>query len=86
MNQSPIIQRQDVTLCLTLARRHLNADKTTNARTCMAQAITAQNMGNPGIACRRALRSIAHSVGILHSDYARAFKASGIEGDVRFVS
>lgn len=33
-----------------------------------------------------ALRSLAHSVGILHPDYTKAFKASGISGEVRLVS
>lgn len=87
MNQStkrPI--RADSTLVLTLARRHLDKDKTANARSCMAEAICAQDMGNLEQALRRALRSLAYSVGILHSDYVRAFKASGIEGGIRLVS
>jgi hypothetical protein len=87
VSESVRLPRIDSTLVLTLARRHLDkGDMVSSARSCMAEAIAAQSMGNLDQACRRALRSIAYSVGILHSDYVRAFKASGIEGECRLVA
>lgn len=56
---------------LALARKHLNGS---SARACMADAVAAQDKGDLALAERWALRSLAHSVGILHADYARAFR------------
>ena len=74
----------DTNKVLALARKHLGENS--SARACMASAVTAQNDGDLDLAARWALRSLAHSVGILHADYTSAFKAAGITGEVRLVT
>ena len=73
----------DTNKVLTLARQHLTTNSL--ARACMASAVVAHDAGDLDLAARWALRSLAHSVGILHPDYTRAFNASGIPGEVRLV-
>lgn len=74
----------DTNKVLTLARQHLGTNS--SARACMADAVKAHDSGDLNLAARWALRSLAHSVGILHPDYMRAFHASGVGGEVRLVS
>lgn len=67
----------------TLARKHLTNN--TSARASMEDSMLARNRGDLDTAIRLGLRSLAHSIGILHSDYKRAFNSSGIGGEVRLV-
>ena len=71
-------------LVFSLAVKHVGNN--TSARSCLADARKNQMNGDLGTAMNFALRSIAHSVGILHPDYTRAFHASGVSGEVRLVS
>jgi hypothetical protein len=73
----------DTDKVLNIARQHLGNNS--SARACMTDAIKAKDAGNLDMAARWALRSIAHSVGILHPDYSKAFRASGVQGEVRLV-
>ncbi len=78
------MKRQSTHKVLMLARKHLGQNS--SARVCMSDAIRAIDRGDIDRAERMALRSLAHSVGILHADYSAAFHASGIEGNVHLVS
>lgn len=68
---------------LRLARKHLGNNS--SARACMKDSIAALNRGELDLAMRWALRSLAHSIGILHVDYKAAFNASGISGQCGIV-
>lgn len=67
-----------------LARKHLGDNS--SARACMADAMRQQSEGNLDLAIKWALRSLAHSIGICSPDYALAFKASGVDGEIKLVS
>lgn len=59
---------------IVLARAHV-ADKPENessARLCLADAVALYDLGDFVYARARALRSLAYSCGILHSDYIKA--------------
>lgn len=71
---------------LTLARKHLGGAMESSARVCLADAIRFQDLGDYDLAARRALKSLAYSIGILHCNYARAWKASGFQGEVRLTA
>lgn len=59
----------------TLARLHLaNQKDGSSARECMAMAMKFSDAGDMVCAERWALRSLFHSVGILHPDYARGWR------------
>ena len=75
--------RKDSDKVYRIARKHLGENS--SARVCMASAMTAQSNGNLDNSMRWALRSIAHSFGILHPDYLVAFNAAVIDGEVRLV-
>lgn len=79
--------RIDTAKVFALARKHLGNGSAydSSARSCMADAMRLQTDDTPR-AMVYALRSLAYSIGILHADYARAFHASGIGGEVRLVS
>ena len=59
---------------IILARKHIGngAAMDSSARLCLADAVALQNAGDLESAKRRAIKSLAYSVGILHGDYARA--------------
>lgn len=74
-----------------LARKHLGNGSAydSSARSCMADAMRLSAYADTehhdrAMIC--AMRSLAYSIGILHADYAKAFHASGIGGEVRLVS
>lgn len=82
-----MIHKTDSTKVFALARKHLGNGSAydSSARLCMADAMRLETDDLPrAMVC--AMRSLAYSVGILHADYAKAFHASGIGGDVRLVS
>lgn len=84
--EQPISRNTNLDKVLVLARKNLGGTMESSARACLSDAISAMNGGNHDMALRYALRSIAYSVGILHADYAKAFKASGFAGEARLVS
>lgn len=58
---------------INLARRHAVEDKTGgSARFCLAEAVEQHAAGNYSGARRWAMKSLAHSVGVLHADYQKA--------------
>src|SRR5438046_6604374 len=57
---------------IILARKHLGSNS--SARLCMADAVKLYDEGRLDDAKQRALRSLQHSIGILHKDYQRAAK------------
>ena len=59
---------------LSLARKHLGGDMESSARLCLADAISLRDAGDYEYAKKRAIASLAYSVGILHPDYAKAAK------------
>lgn len=59
---------------LALARKHLGGDMESSARLCLADAIHLRDRGDLTHARARAIRSLEYSIGIFHSDYARAAK------------
>ena len=61
---------------ITLARRHLANNPATegSARWCLADAIAAKADKQDGLARMWAIRSLAYSVGGMHSDYQAAIK------------
>ena len=61
---------------ITLARKHLANNPATegSARWCLADAIAAQDGKQDGLARMWALRSMAYSIGGMHSDYQAASK------------
>jgi hypothetical protein len=68
---------------IEIAERNVNkGEMRTSAASCLADAKRFANRCEV-TAARRALRSIAYSVGILHADYAEAFKLSGFPGKIR---
>ena len=67
---------------LTIARRHLGKGNESSARHCLADAVKQGDEGNLVSRDMWALRAIAHSVGILHPDYAAAFRAVNGNGPV----
>lgn len=62
---------------MILARKHLGngSDMESSARLCFADAVKLYDAGNLINAKRRALKSIAYSVGILHPDHIKASAA-----------
>ena len=78
------LKMKNVETVFSLARKHLTNN--TSARACMEESIQAKNTGDIDKAVILALRSLAHSVGILHCDYQKAFIHSGIKGEIRLVS
>jgi hypothetical protein len=83
---------KNLSLIQSLARKHLGkGEMDSSARPCLADSIKSSakvEMSDEDwqLAAKWAIRSLAYSVGILHADYKRAFKAAGIEGEVRLVS
>lgn len=63
--------KQDV---FSIARKHLGTNQNGSDRHCMLQAIQCLDCGMLDYANRWALKSLAHSIGILSSDYARAWR------------
>jgi hypothetical protein len=62
---------------IALARQHLDgAIQESSARFCLADAIALRDDGDLEAAARRAVRSLAYSVGVLHADYQRAAAAA----------
>jgi hypothetical protein len=62
---------------LVLACSHIgNGDMVSSAKLCLQDAILLLDEGDLAHARKRALRSLAYSVGILHQDYARASEQS----------
>ena len=66
----------DANTVITLARKHVGNGATmeSSARLCLEDAVALKDAGKLDDAKRRALKSLAYSVGILHADYARAAK------------
>jgi hypothetical protein len=64
----------NITQILAVARKHLGngAAMESSARLCMADAIKAHDEGDFETAKRRAVKSLAYTVGIGHPDYQRA--------------
>jgi hypothetical protein len=71
-------------LVFHFAVKNLNANP--SARLCLADARAHQAAGEIDLALFCALRSISHSVGILHPDYRHAFEVAGFSGECRLVS
>ncbi len=67
-----------------IARKHLSNNS--SARACMSDAMAALNREEIDLAVRWSLRSLAHSVGILHPDYKIAYNASGVQGPCHLVA
>jgi hypothetical protein len=59
---------------IVLARKHLGGAMESSARLCLSDALGLYEAGDLTYAKKRALKSLAYSVGIFHSDYARASK------------
>jgi hypothetical protein len=60
---------------MALARKHIGkGNMESSARLCLADAVHLQERGLLGYAHKRALASLAYSVGVLHPDYAKAAK------------
>lgn len=61
---------------IILARKHVSngAAMESSARLCLTDAVALQEKGQLDDAKRRALKSMAYSVGIFHADYQRAAK------------
>jgi hypothetical protein len=60
---------------IRLARKHLGSGSgsmESSARLCLADAIELYDAGDFEAAKRRALKSLAYSIGICHPDYRRA--------------
>lgn len=55
---------------IALAARHAN--KSTSAQSALTDALTTQSKGMDEAARKWALRSLGHSIGILHADYQLA--------------
>lgn len=70
-----------------LVRSHLGTgEMESSARSCFADAIRLRDEGDYDRAIKTALKSLAYSVGILHADYAKAWRYSGLSGEARLVS
>jgi hypothetical protein len=64
-------------LAIELARKHLGKGRMTcSARICLTDAEKLLAKGQAEAAARRATRSVAYSVGILHPDYRRLTEAT----------
>lgn len=58
---------------MTLARKHIGkGEMESSARLCLSDAVALFDAGDLEYAKRRALKSLAYSVGIYHRDYVRA--------------
>jgi hypothetical protein len=58
---------------MALARKHLGkGNMESSARVCLADAIHLQERGLLDYARKRALSSLAYSVGVFHTDYIKA--------------
>lgn len=56
--------------CLEIACKHANATLSgSSARFCMHDSLVMYNCGNDWAAMQWAVKSLAHSVGVFHSDY-----------------
>jgi len=62
-------------LVMEIAKRNLNSNASANL--CFADAERVLARGYPVHAAIHAMKSLSHSVGILHADYAEAWKACG---------
>lgn len=74
----------DTDKVVIMARKYCHYN--TSCRACMEDCITALDADKTDLAMRWALRCIAHAIGTLHADYARAFNASGVGGEIRLVT
>lgn len=73
----------NLTAILEIARSHIGSgNMQSSAKTCLHDAVKLATRDEL-TAAKRALRSIAYSVGILHPDYKKAFELSGIPGEIR---
>lgn len=58
---------------IKLARQHSNeGSMVSSAQLCLSDAVEMQRLGHPEYARKRALKSLAYSVGMFHPDYQRA--------------
>ena len=58
---------------LALARKHIGTgDMESSARLCLADAVHLNDQGQADYARKRALASLAYSVGVFHADYIRS--------------
>lgn len=61
----------DTKTAITLARKHLGGEMESSALLCLSDAIRLYDDGDYKGASRRALKSLAYSVGVFHHDYAK---------------
>ena len=59
---------------IILARKNLGGDMESSARLCLEDAINLRDAGKYDYAAKRAINSLAYSVGVFHPDYQRAVK------------
>jgi hypothetical protein len=60
---------------IALARKHAGTSPAfASARICLGDAVLLREQGKLEAAKRRALKSLAYSVGVFHEDYQRAAK------------
>lgn len=57
---------------ITLARKHIGGQMESSARLCLADAVALYDKGEHDYARKRALKSLAYSVGGFHPDYRKA--------------
>lgn len=62
----------NATKTIIAARKNLGGDMESSARLCLADAIRLFDEGDLDAAQRRALKSLAYSVGVFHQDYIKA--------------
>lgn len=62
----------NVNKVIILARKHLGGNMESSARLCLTDAISLYEKGEFEAAKKRALKSLAYSIGVFHSDYVKA--------------
>jgi hypothetical protein len=59
---------------IIVARKNLGGDMESSARLCLTDAVNLRDAGDYEYAKKRAVASLAYSVGVFHPDYQRATK------------
>lgn len=68
---------------LKIAKDNLSNE---SSRLCFDNAVRLAHAGEVRLAMHAAMRSLAHSVGILHANYVFAWRATGLVGSPRLVT
>ncbi len=73
----------NIATVMEIAKRYVGEKASGSTNLCYADAVRCNDAGMPYHAAIHAMRSLAHSVGILHADYSEAWKHCGQKGEPR---